>query len=248
MITYQTNKSKHMTVALVAVVGLAGAAYWLWGGQAPEESGVVLATSGEGANKPFSATTSVEAEIKQELEGPPILGDGRPSDVSPEDWATLNAALAKQNAPKGEAERIVSYLRYQRSFENWQQLDQEKDANKRRLMASSLLAEIPERMAKGEFSAIEGQMMSAVLLTETTTDEAERTRIIEDWQVKLAGVASPLEDEKVLLAKAREVERKRRDANVFGEWRDQTDPRERSAARLEQGFEANRRAYNSREY
>jgi len=245
MITYQTTKSKQLTVALVAVAGLAGAAFWWWSSQTPEEhAGVVLATN-QGAIQP---TTGVEAEIAQELKGPQVMEDGRPADVTSDDWATLNAALTRQGAPKGEAERIVSYLRYQRSFENWQQLDQEKDANKRRLMAHSLLAEIPERMAKGEFSAIEGQMMSAVLLTETTSDEAERTRIIEDWQVKLAGVASPLEDEKVLLAKAREVERKRRDANVFGEWRDQTDPRERTAARLEQGFETNRRAYNSREY
>jgi hypothetical protein len=246
MITYQTSKSKQLTVALLAVAGVAGAAYWWWSSQSPQEQpGVVLATPGQGVIRP---TTTVEAEIAQEIKGPTVMEDGRPSDVSTDDWATLNATLAKQGAPKGEAQRIVSYIRYQRSFENWQQLDQEKDGQKRRLMAHTLLAEIPDRMAKGEFSAIEGQMMSAVLLTETTTDEAERTRIIEDWQVKLAGVASPLEDEKVLLAKAREVEFKRRQANAFSEWQDQTNPAERSSARLDQAFEGIRRAYNSGEF
>jgi hypothetical protein len=246
MITYQTSKSKQLTVALLAAAGVAGAAYWWWpSGQTPDDKGVVLATGQGGAIKP---STSVEAEITQELKGPSVMEDGRPADVTQEDWSMLNAALTKQGAPKGEAERIVSYLRYQRSFENWQQLDQDKDANKRRLMAQSLLSEIPERMAKGEFSAIEGQMMSAVLLTETTTDENERTRIIEDWQAKLASVASPLEDEKVLLAKAREVEFKRRQANAFSEWQAQTNPGERTPARLDQALESNRRAYNSGEF
>ncbi|MFT3856525.1 MAG: hypothetical protein QM742_03085 [Aquabacterium sp.] len=247
MITYQTTKSRNITVALVAAIGVAAAGgYWYWSHSGAEEStGVVLAEGQGGVIKP---TTTVEAEIAQEMKGPPTLEDGRPSDVSPDDWNTLKAALAKQNAPKGEAERIVSYLRYQKSFENWQQLDQEKDAQKRRLMAQRLLAEIPERMGKGEFSAIEGQMMSAVLLTETTSDEGERTRIIEDWQRKLAEIASPLEDEKVLLAKAREVEFKRRQANAFSEWQDQTNPAERTAARLDQAFEGIRRAYNSGEF
>ena len=247
MITYQTSKSKQITEGLVVAAGVAGAAYWWWSGSqsAKEHDGVVLADNQGGAIKP---TATVEAEITQELKGPAIAEDGRPADVTPEDWGTLKSALSKQGAPQGEAERIVSYLRYQRSFENWQQLDQEKDAQKRRLMAQRLLAEIPERMAKGEFSAIEGQMMSAVLLTETTSDEAERTRIIEDWQTKLAAVASPLEDEKVLLAKAREVEFKRRQANVFSEWQDQTNPAERTSAKLDQGFENVRRAYNSGEF
>ena len=247
MITYQTSKSKQWTVALLAAAGVAAAGYWFWQGGEPSEtsSGVVLATNQGGAIKP---TPTVEAEIDQELKGPPVTEDGRPSDVSSDDWKALQATLARQGAPKGEAERIVSYLRYQRSFENWQQLDQEKDAQKRRLMAQSLLAEIPERMAKGEFSAIEGQMMSAVLLTETTSDEAERTRIIEQWQLKLASIASPLDDEKVLLAKAREVEFKRRQANAFGEWQTQTNPSEHTQARLDQAFEGIRRAYNSGEF
>lgn len=246
MITYQ-SKSKQwtMVMAVLAIGAVAAVGYW-WSTSAttPEHEGVVLATN-QGAIRP---TTTVETEIAEEMKGPAVAEDGRPSDVSPDDWAILNAALAKQGAPKEEAERIVSYLRYQRSFENWQQLDQEKDAYKRRLMAQSLLAEIPERMAKGEFSAIEGQMMSAVLLTETTTDEAERTRIIEDWQVKLASVASPLEDEKVLLAKAREVEFKRRQANAFAECQALTPPNKCTSAILEQALETNRRAYNSREY
>ncbi len=247
MITYQTKSRQWVTVLAVAAVGVAaGAAYWWSATPTPEgQPGVVLAPSQQGVIRP---TATVEDEITREIKGPAPMQDGRPADVTSEDWATLNAALARQGAPQGEAERIVSYLRYQRSFESWQQLDEEKEAHKRRLMAQSLLAEIPERMAKGEFSAIEGQMMSAVLLTETTSDEAERTRIIEQWQQKLAEIASPLEDEKVLLAQAREVEYKRRQANAFADWQGQTSPAERTPARLEQAMESNRRAYNSGEF
>lgn len=248
MITYQNSKSKQMGIALLAIASVAGTAYWWWSKQPTEGSaGVVLAPS-SGTAATDGPKFKVDGGVAPELQAPPAAEDGRPTDVSTEDWATLNAALAKRGQPKEEAARIVSYLRYQHGFEKWQQLDQDKDASKRRQMAQSLLNELPERLGKGEFTAIEAQMMSAVLLVDTGVEEAERNKVMEQWQTKLAGIASPLEDEQVLAAKVRTTEYKRRQAAAFDEWQAQTNPVDRTPAKLDQGLEAVQRAYNSGEF
>jgi hypothetical protein len=248
MITYQRSKSWQIAAVAVALAGAAYGAYWFFGKKddGAEREGVVLAEHKAASNgwmQPNVGNEDPVAALK-----PAVLSDGRPADVQPEDWATLNAVFDKMGVPKTEAPRIVGYLRYQRSFESWQTLDETKDAKKRRGMAQALLAELPERLASGEFTPIEANLMSAVLLADMEPDEAKRNQRVEEMQAKLNGIQPMTEDEQQMQAKTRQTELKRRQATAFAEWQAKTNPAERTPAKLEQAMEEIRRAYNSGEF
>jgi hypothetical protein len=245
MITYQRSKSWQMVVLALVVAGGAGAAYW-WMHQEDEAHGGVVLANKQGL--PGWPQASVGNDDPTAVLKPAVLQDGRPSDIQSEDWAALNAALAKIGAPKGEGERIVSYLRYQHNFETWQTLDETKDAKRRQRMAQALLAELPERLSTGEFTPIEANLMSAVLFADIEPDEAKRAQRMEEQQAKLNAIWSMTEDEQAAAAKTRQTELKRRQATAFGEWQAKTNPADRTPAKLEQSLEEVRRAYNSGEF
>jgi hypothetical protein len=250
MITYQSSSSKPLIAAAVVAVGaIAGVAYWWSGSGEPAE---VVATQ-EAASSPMmsgsmpsleeaEAATQPTLNTSEVLEAPVKGEDGRPADVKPEHWAMLKSVLSKQGFGPEEADRLTSYLHYQRSFEKWQQMDEEKDAAKRRLVAKALLEELPDRLRKGEFAAIEGQMMVAVLMTAMEGTEEEQTKQMEQWQVKLGSIANPLEPEQVQLAKGRDVRYKRALADAFNECQDATACTE---SQLAQAFEQARREKNA---
>lgn len=245
MITYQRYKSWHLVVGALALASAAGGAYWWFGSHSEAPSGVVLADNkASPPGWPQASTGNEDGNISLK---PPILGDGRPSDVQAEDWSALNAALDKQAMPKTEAERIVGYLRFQHSFEAWQTLDETKDARKRRGMAQVLLAELPDRLAKGEFTPIEANLMSAVLLADLESDESKRNQRLEEMQGKM-NINLEAETDQTQQAKGRQTELKRRLATAFGEWQAKTTAAERTQAKLDQALEDVRRAYNSGEF
>jgi hypothetical protein len=247
MITYQRSRTWQIGAA-VAVAGLAGAAYWYWGGASHEQpSGVVLADPAASQAGGWIQSGVGSDDLAAALK-PQVLPDGRPADVQSEDWNTLNAALTKVGQPKQEAERIVSYLRYQHTFEAWQTLDENKDAKRRQAAAKALLAELPDRLGKGEFTPIEANLMSAVLLADIEPDENKRNKLVEEMAGKLNVIAPMTEDEQQLQAKTRQTELKRRMASAFAEWQAKTNPADRSPAKLEQAMEEVRRAYNSGEF
>lgn len=246
MITYQRSRSWQIAAAVVVVAGVAGGAYWYSGQSGEGHDGVVLSDNKAGQAgwvQPGVGTDDPAAGLK-----PPVLADGRPSDIQAEDWAALNAVLGKIGQPKQEGERIVGYLRYQHTFEAWQTLDETKDQKKRQSIAKALLGELPDRLATGEFTPIEANLMSAVLLADIERDEAKRNSMIEEMQAKLNTIAPMVEDEQQVQAKTRQTELKRRLSTAFGEWQAKTDPAERTPAKLEQAMEEVRRAYNSGEF
>ncbi|MDO9237616.1 MAG: hypothetical protein Q7U28_16480 [Aquabacterium sp.] len=247
MITYQRSKALPLAALALAVAGAAGGAYWLWGHEDDSDAkpGVVLSStkSAPGWIQPTAGNDDPTATLKASIEG-----DGRPSDIEADDWAALNAALAKHGGQKGEGERIVSYLRFQHGFESWQVLDEAKDAKKRQRMAQALLSELPDRMKSGEFTPIEANLMSAVLLADIETDETKRNQRLEEWQGKLNAIAPLKEEDAASQAQARQTELKRRLATAFAEWQAKTVPSERTPAKLEQSFAEARRAYNSGEF
>jgi hypothetical protein len=251
MITYQSSNSKSMiALAVVAVGALAGVAYW-WSTSGDDSEGVTTSQSAPSAPT-MSGSMPNMAEVEEAtkptlntadvLEAPAKAEDGRPVDVKPEHWAALKSVLAKQGFPPEEAQRLTSYLHYQRSFEKWQQMDEEKDAVKRRLVARALLEELPERLKTGEFAAIEGQMMTAVLMTAMEGTDEERTKQMEQWQAKLGSISNPLEPEQLQLKKARDVRYKRQLADAFSECENAANCTE---AQLSQAFEQARRDYNA---
>lgn len=245
MITYQRSKSWQIAAAVAVVAAVAGGIYWFTGSSS-EHDGVVLAdnkASGAGWVQPGVGTDDLAASLKVQMSA-----DGRPADVQAEDWNTLNGIMAKLGQPKQEAERIVGYLRYQHTFEAWQTLDETKDAKRRQSAAKALLGELPDRLASGEFTPIEANLMGAVLLADIEPDENKRNKLVEEMQGKLNGIAPMTEDEQQMQAKMRQTELKRRMATAYGEWQAKTNPADRTPAKLEQALEEVRRAYNSGEF
>lgn len=243
-ILYQPSSSKLVLAAAVAVAVIGAGAYWVTSGSATSGEGGVVLSSDSGLPGWPQASTG-QPQPTEALQ-PAVLSDGRPSDVSTNDWAALQAALAKVGMTAADAERIVNYNRYQRSFESWQNLDQADDAARRRRMAQSLMNELPKHVSKGDFTLLEAMLIGSALIAEIEPDNARRTARLDAWQAEvLTVIPVQSEDEGQSKASTRETELKRRQALAFAEWQALTDPAQRTPARLEQAFEEVRRAYNA---
>ncbi len=242
MITYNNSQTPLRLVAVVVLAAAAGGAYW-WAGS-DKHDGVVL--SGESKGLPGWPQASTGVPSPEAVLTPPVMADGRPSDVSQEDWDTLKAVMAKQPNGQGQAEGIVSLLRYQKAFESWQGIEDTKDKQAyRRNMAKSLLADLPERLTNGEFTLVETTLMAAVLIADIEPDEAARNQALSQWQSKLNAIEPPTEDERLLTERSKPVELKRMQATAFADWKAQTSPAERTPAKLEQAMQEVLRSYNS---
>jgi len=243
MITIEKTKSWQGVALLAALVAAGGLAYWAFAPQG--EGGPDGAASGAagGLWSGWSAASGAAAASSQA--GGSLLADARLNGVSPEDQAALEAALKGQANAKVEAQRIVQYLKYQRSFETWQNLDELKDARQRSAMAQNLMNELPDRLKAGEFTLMEAALMGSVLIAEAESDEARRNQRVEAWQAQLPTLVPNYEDEARMAALNRETEYMRRRATAFGEWQASSDPAARSPAKLDQSMEEIRRAYNS---
>lgn len=243
-ILYQRSSSRLVLSAAVAVAVIGAGAYWITSGSSSAgENGVVL--SSESGLPGWPRATTGNPDPATDLH-PAMLSDGRPSDVSTDDWAALQSALAKVGVPAAEAERIVNYNRYQRSFESWQSLDQTEEASRRRRVAQSLMNELPSHVGRGDFTLLEAVLIGSALIADIEPDTARRTARLDAWQAEVLTVLPvPTEDEAKSKALTRETELKRRQAQAFADWQARTDPSERTPARLEQALEEVRRAYNA---
>jgi len=186
-------------------------------------------------------------DVHQAL-NPAMADDGRPTDVDPADWNALNGALDKAGIEKKEGQRILSFLRFQHSFEAWQNLDETKDADRRRRVGEALIAEIPERLKSSEFTAIEANLMGAVLIAGVETDEQVRAKRMEEWQAHLNQVSPVPTDEKTLQAQFKQTEAARRLASAYDDWQ-KTDPNDvnRQPGKLTQAFTDVKRSINAGE-
>lgn len=246
-ILYQRSSSKLVIAAVAALAAVGAAGYWMMSGSpASGQGGVVLSSSSGLPGWPQASTGN---PVPAEPAAPTLQADGRPSDVSADDWAVLQAALAKVGMPAAEAERIVNFNRYQRNFEAWQNLDQAQDPLRRRRMAQSLMNELSEHVGKGDFTLLEAVLIGSSLIAEIEPDTARRTARLDAWQAQVLTVLPvPTEDETKSNNATRETELKRRQSQAFADWQAKTDPTERTPARLEQAMEEVRRAYNARAF
>jgi hypothetical protein len=186
-------------------------------------------------DQPEAALTAATAE------------DGRPMDVDANDWSVLNAALLKYNYTAADAKRVTDFLRYQRAFEAWQNLDETKDAARRLSMARALYDELPEKLRAGDFVPVEANLMGAVLIAEIEKDENKRQQKLEALQAQLNQIQPISDNEQALLAQNRKVEAQRRLTSAFSDWQSAQNPADRTPAKLEQAFAEARRATNSGE-
>jgi hypothetical protein len=241
MITIEKNRS-WTGVAIVAGIAVAGGLAW-WALAPQGGSGDAGAPGAKGAMWQWSSASGASDGNAAPVTS--ILNDARWSNVNADDQATLEAALSKTPNAKAEAARIVSYVQYHRAFESWQGLDEQKQARERRQMAQALFKELPDRLKAGEFTLMEAALMGAVLIAESEPEEARRTQRVEAWQAQLATIVPNPEDEARMAAQNRETEYMRRRATAFGEWQSQTDPAQRTPAKLEQAMAEINRAYAS---
>jgi hypothetical protein len=246
MITYESN-SKPLWVAAGVLVSAAAVAavWWSMNGGQPADAG---AASGQTAASGVSAWFQ-KAPVDQPEAAltAPTAEDGRPMDVEASDWSVLNAALLKYNYTAADAKRITDFLRYQRAFEAWQNLDETKDAARRMNMARALYDELPEKLRSGDFVPVEANLMGAVLIAEIEKDEAKRQQKLEALQAQLNQIMPITENEQALLAQNHKVEAQRRLTSAFSDWQLAQNPADRTPAKLEQAFAEARRATNSGE-
>lgn len=172
---------------------------------------------------------------------PTVLADGRPSDFTPEDWAALKAAMSSQPNGKAEMERVVTYLRFQRSFEQWQALAESSDVKQRHQLAENLLTQVPDRLAKGEVTMGEALLLSTALLTDLESDERLREQRLGAMRTRLEGLAPQPDAEQAAREAERLTEFKRRQSAIVASWQAQPEGK-RDQAALERDLEAARRA------
>ncbi len=248
MITYEKSNRAVFVAAALALGLAAGAGVWYLQGDTAGEAAAPAGASD--ASQAIGAWIQPDVpldDMKKSLH-PPIAGDGRPEDVDPGDWDALNGALSKAGIEAKEGQRILSFLRFQHTFEAWQNLDEVKDADRRRRIGEALIAEVPDRLKSGEFTAIEANLMGAVLIAGVETDEQVRAKRMEEWQAYLNQVSPMPTDEKTLQAQFKQTEVARRLASAYDDWQ-KTDPADvnRAPGKLAQSFADVRRSINAGE-
>lgn len=240
MITIEKNRS-WTGVAIVAAVAVAGGLAW-WALAPQGGTGDAGAPGASGSMWQWSSASG--AATSGAASSASILADAKLGGVPAEDMAALESSLGRAHPnAKAEAARIVSYVQYNRSFEAWQGLDEQKQKRQRQQLAEGLFRELPERLKSGEFTLMEAALMGAVLIADAEPDEARRTQRVEAWQSQLVTIVPNPEDETRVAAQNRETEYMRRRATAFGEWQNQSDPSLRTPAKLAQAMAEINRAY-----
>ncbi len=224
MITVERSKPWQQTWLWALALGLgAGVAVW-WVQARVQSSGDVqaakpVAPAGSAAKAPLQIDTAL-------LVPPTVAADGRPSDFSPEDWAALREAMAKTSNPKAEMERVVKYLRFQKGFEQWQQLLESSRVAERHQLAERLLAQVPDRMRAGELTMGEALMLESALWADLEPNEAQRKQKLEQAQSVLAS-AAPQPDPDQAAHEAEQLrEYKRREAAILADYQGTPEPRD----------------------
>ncbi|WP_290868516.1 hypothetical protein [Aquabacterium sp.] len=223
----------------LALVAIAAYAIWSHGpedGPAANDTAASASAGGAQGNvpSPFGSMATHQAPAP----------DGKPATISQEDWDALKAATARLPQGAAEAQRIVSYLGYQHDFEFWQSTIDSRNVERRHQMARALLDQLPERVAKGEFTGPEGTLMGTVLLGDLIAEEAKREKAIEEWTQKLNTAAPQPSDEKLLSDRDRMTELMRRRAVAYLEWQAKA-PSERKAGELDKAFDDAQRWFAS---
>lgn len=214
MISYQSTKfwQRSWFVALIGGVAIGGGVWW-WQSQQDADQVAQAAPASAPSAPSGRMPVLAAAPLVPGASSPTILPDGRPSDFTPEDWAALKAAMSTQPNAKAETERVVSYLRFQRAFEQWQALADSSNVQQRHQLAEGLLTQIPERLTKGEVTMGEALLLSTALLTDLQPDERLREARMQVMRDRLTS-AIPVDEQQAARDAERHAEFNRRQAAI----------------------------------
>jgi hypothetical protein len=245
MISYESPKLWQRTWFLALVLGTGvGAGVWWW-----QTHMAASQAAPEAAASPVAAASKAKAAAKVEvalLVPPTVLEDGRPSDFTPEDWAALKVAMSKTANPRGELERIVKYLRFQKGFEQWQSLQDAPDVATRHQLARRLIEQVPDRMRQGELTMGEALLLESALWADLEPNDDIRMKKLEEAQALLASVAPQADGEQQAREASQQAEYKRREAAILADYQAKPES-QRNHAQLEKALEAARQsAYSSK--
>lgn len=173
---------------------------------------------------------------------PPVIQpDGRPSDFTSEEWAALKSATATAAQPAAELTRLIDYLRFQKGFAQWQAMQNDADQATRRALGERLLAQVPDRLHRGEIGGGEAVLLQQALLADLEPDSAVRQQRLAQAQQALK-VAAPESDPAQQARDAGlQAEYRRREAAIVADFRARPEA-QRDPARLEEELEAARLA------
>lgn len=237
MITYQSNSPLKRTWVWVLVAGLLiGGGLWWWQTHAAADSvrteqasasaGIIKATPEQKALVPLPA---------------PTLQGAKPADFSEEEWSALRDAMSRTENPEQELARVVAYLRFQKGFERWQNLQNSPDVVARRLLAAQLFQLVPERLHQGELSMGEAVLIQGALLNDLEPDDNARQQRLLEAQKALAEAAPKPDASDQAREAALLAEYKRRESAILADYQAKPEGA-RDTARLEETLEAARRA------
>lgn len=198
------SSRKYTIWIVLAVLALGAGAGWYWNQQQQEPA--TAAPAEEGQAFPWATTTNVpdvlssaaseaaafkitpdEAErqqvaaaraAEQAAGAKPVVGPvvERPAFVSELEWLALRQVAAQHPDGQKELNRLVNQLRFLKRVEAWRTPSASVDPAQRRVLAESLLAEVPTRVANGEMDVPTAQQMQQALLAELVSDPDERSR------------------------------------------------------------------------
>jgi hypothetical protein len=119
---------------------------------------------------------------------PPVAAPdpaARPTFVSDMEWQVLQAVAAQHADPNAELARLVANLGFSKRRAEWEALVKPEEADKRRQLAASLLAEIPDRVRGQALDLPQAKALQQQLLADVVDNPAERAVRLQAEQQRL---------------------------------------------------------------
>jgi len=221
MISYDRSSTvSPLVLGLGALLVAGGLGAWWWS----SGSGEAPPASADAASVPMVASAPAATVTPA-----PVAGD---DDFAPENLGALNQVMSKQPEGEKELQRVTSFLKFQRGFERWQEMQDQADAGPRHELARSLMASLPDRVRSAEITLPEAALMCGMMLNDLEPNEQLREQKMAECHRGLEAVSPRVDTEQGMRAAQCQTEYRRREAALVAEF--QARPAtQRDAARLE---------------
>lgn len=172
-----SGAGKGVLVAVIALVGAVGA-WWLWGG-----------ASSDATTPEVASAASVPAAAMQTDMATPSTQTAESEVESDTDTSALSQVMS--DAPDGQQQlqRVTTFIKFQKEFERWQNMQGEGDSEVRNALGQKLLTQLPTHVANNSMTLPEGEFMCGMVFSDMETDEALRDQKIQACQQQLKSVA-----------------------------------------------------------